>query len=72
MPNWNDLWTAMHPKPPQIKSIRMMTGGKRRRVTIKNPTPTNKNKAYGTQRIRTKTMRTRTNTRQNTKKQSAT
>ncbi len=71
MPNSNDLWTAMHPKPSQIMSMRMMTGGNRCRVTIKNPTPMNKNKTYETQKIRTKTMNIRTNTRWNTKKQNA-
>ncbi len=71
MPNSNDLWTAMRPKPPQITSMRMMTGGNNSRVTIKNPTPTNKNKTYGTHKIRTKTMRIRKNTRRNMKTQNA-
>ena len=72
MPSLNDLWTAMHPKPPQITSMRVMTGGNRSRATIKNPTPTNKNKTYGTQKIITKTMKIRMNTRWNTNKRNAT
>ena len=68
MPNSNDLWTVMHPKPPQIMSTRMMTGGTRSRatikdrVTIKKAIPMDKSKTYGIQNIRTKKMGPRMNT----------
>ena len=46
-----------------------MTGGNRSRVTIKNLTLKNRNRTYGTQKIRTKKTKTRMNT---TKKRNAT
>ena len=49
-----------------------MTGGNRSRVTIKNLTLKNRNRTYGTQKIRTKKTKIRTNTRWNTKKRNAT
>ena len=70
MPNSNDLWTVMHPKPPQIMFTRMMTGGTRSRATIKGrsmikkATPMDKSKTYGIQNIRTKMMGPKMNTRQ--------
>ena len=49
--------------------MRIMTGGNRSRVTIKNLTLKNRNRTYGTQKIRTKKTKTRMNT---TKKRNAT
>ena len=46
-----------------------MTGGNRSRVTIKNLTLKNRNRTYGTQKIRTKKTKTRMNI---TKKRNAT
>ena len=52
--------------------MRIMTGGNRSRVTIKNLTLKNRNMTYGTQKIRTKKTKIRTNTRWITKKRNAT
>ena len=49
--------------------MRIMTGGNRSRVTIKNLTLKNRNRTYGTQKIRTKKTKIRMNT---TKKRNAT
>ena len=49
-----------------------MTGGNRSRVMIKNPTLKNRNRTYGTQKIRTKKTKIRTNTRWITKKRNVT
>ena len=49
--------------------MRIMTGGNKSRVTIKNLTLKNRNRTYGTQKIRTKKTKTRMNT---TKKRNAT
>ena len=49
-----------------------MTGGNRSRVTIKNLTLKNRNRTYGTQKIRTKKTKIRTNTRWKMKKRNAT
>ena len=52
--------------------MRIMTGGNRSRVTIKNLTLKNRNMTYGTQKIRTKKTKIRTNTRWKMKKRNAT
>ena len=52
--------------------MRIMTGGNMSRVMIKNLTLKNRNMTYGTQKIRTKKTKIRTNTRWNTKKRNAT
>lgn len=52
--------------------MRIMTGGNRSRVTIKNLTIKNRNMTYGTQKIRTKKTKIRTNTRWKMKKRNAT
>ena len=52
--------------------MRIMTGGNSSRVTIKNLTLKNRNMTYGTQKIRTKKTKIRTNTRWITKKRNAT